>query len=71
MKLLQSTDKNSFTILAKWLRDIMKIPIRTRKQMIKHSGLDTIEGALTLFTGQYNNFVKVNHCNYFDLLKYN
>jgi len=53
-RLITSTQKNAFTILAKYLREQQGVPIRTKKQMIQYSGVNTIQEAIDIFSNQYN-----------------
>ena len=58
-RLISETQKNAFSIIAKYLRDQGR-PVKTKKQLQKYVGTDTYEEALNIMIEGYNNELSMN-----------
>jgi hypothetical protein len=53
MRTIEATQKNAFTLIAKYLRD-QGVPIRTRRDLVEYTDVGNIRNALLYWTDAYN-----------------
>ena len=50
---IEATQKNAFTLIAKYLRD-QGVPIRTRRDLVEYTDVGNIQNAMLYWSDAYN-----------------